>query len=686
MSFLSPLFLAGLTALALPVVFHMFRRSPQGRQVFSSLMFLPVSPPRLTRRSSIEHWLLLVLRALALALIAFAFARPLLRENVLATENASARQIAILMDTSASMRRSDCWTAARNQLDEILDDVEEGDEIALFHFSDRLTVQEPFPDVGQRETRSQVQQRIRQGAENLAPGWGATRLGDSLIQLAEDLLQRGSGDEYPTASRIVVITDSQKGMQLDALKSYVWPDSVPVEFRVVGPEVSKTGNAFVQVLQPSPDDDGTTWRIRVGNETGSAFERFRIHWEPGQIPEDPVLLDEVYVPPGEVRTLKIDKPDKLVAGAVALSGDTDDFDNRWYIVPPQPDTLHVGYIGPDPGSPQSPGYYLKNALVETTWTRFEFHALDPSRPEDWKQNLGCLLIAGNGPVPEADRVRELLRQGVVVCWVFEQESETELASLLEIPELKIEPVEIVDYALLSRVDFQHPLFSSFADPRFNDFTAVRFREARRLNTGLDESLVELARFDEGSPAVLVREFDPGLLVLMASGWHPSDSRFGLSTKFVPFIHSVIRLGQQKERGFTSSIVNLPLDLDPGMTTVQAPSGSVIPVEPGETTSVPEPGLYTVVGNDAISCAVNMDPRESRTDVIPVEEIEQLGVSLTSQQERDADDNRDRQLRIQELEAEQKIWRWLLIAAVFILFLESFLAGRMTRPIPVEGTS
>ena len=102
--------------------------------------------------------------------------------------------------------------------------------------------------------------------------------------------------------------------------------------------------------------------------------------------------------------------------------------------------------------------------------------------------------------------------------------------------------------------------------------------------------------------------------------------------------------------------------------------------------MPEPGLYTVVGNDAISCAVNMDPRESRTDVIPVEEIEQLGVSLTSQQERDADDNRDRQLRIQELEAEQKIWRWLLIAAVFILFLESFLAGRMTRPIPVEGTS
>ena len=78
MGLLTPLYLAGLAALSLPVLLHLIRRTPRGRQAFSSLMFLSPSPPRLTRRSRLDHLLLLVLRLTALALLAFAFARPFL--------------------------------------------------------------------------------------------------------------------------------------------------------------------------------------------------------------------------------------------------------------------------------------------------------------------------------------------------------------------------------------------------------------------------------------------------------------------------------------------------------------------------------------------------------------------------------------------------------------------------------
>ena len=59
MSFLTPLYVLGLAAVAAPIVFHLIRRSPRGEVPFSSLMFLSPTPPRLTRRSRLDNWLLL---------------------------------------------------------------------------------------------------------------------------------------------------------------------------------------------------------------------------------------------------------------------------------------------------------------------------------------------------------------------------------------------------------------------------------------------------------------------------------------------------------------------------------------------------------------------------------------------------------------------------------------------------
>src|SRR5262245_47326598 len=45
MGILAPLYLTGLAALSLPLILHLIRRTPRGRQEFSSLMFLAPSPP-----------------------------------------------------------------------------------------------------------------------------------------------------------------------------------------------------------------------------------------------------------------------------------------------------------------------------------------------------------------------------------------------------------------------------------------------------------------------------------------------------------------------------------------------------------------------------------------------------------------------------------------------------------------
>ena len=81
MSLLAPLYVLGVLAVALPVLFHLIRRQVKDRTPISTVMFLPTSQPRLTRRNRLENLPLLLLRALALILLALAFSRPFLRST-----------------------------------------------------------------------------------------------------------------------------------------------------------------------------------------------------------------------------------------------------------------------------------------------------------------------------------------------------------------------------------------------------------------------------------------------------------------------------------------------------------------------------------------------------------------------------------------------------------------------------
>ena len=112
MTWLAPLYLAGALAVAAPILFHLWRRTPQGRRAFSTLMFLTPSPPRMTRLSRIEHWALLCLRGLALLLLALAFARPVWRiPATIPIAPEESELVAIVVDTSASLQR--VWAGLR---------------------------------------------------------------------------------------------------------------------------------------------------------------------------------------------------------------------------------------------------------------------------------------------------------------------------------------------------------------------------------------------------------------------------------------------------------------------------------------------------------------------------------------------------------------------------------------------
>src|SRR5580693_1457356 len=100
MGFLAPWFLAGLTALGVPVFVHLLRRHVTTPRPVSSLMFYERATQSSTRHRRLKHLLLFTLRFLLMLLVVLAFANPFVHR---AAANVNGRLLLIVLDRSFSM-------------------------------------------------------------------------------------------------------------------------------------------------------------------------------------------------------------------------------------------------------------------------------------------------------------------------------------------------------------------------------------------------------------------------------------------------------------------------------------------------------------------------------------------------------------------------------------------------------
>ncbi|MBI4622855.1 MAG: BatA domain-containing protein, partial [Verrucomicrobia bacterium] len=204
MSFLAPFFLLGGLALAAPIIYHLIRRTTNERTRFSSLMFLRPSPPRISKRHRLEHILLLVLRCLALALLAFGFARPFLTQKDIDDPTAARpKRTVILVDVSASMRRDGIWAAARERVAGIAGRAGTADQVAVLTFDRQATALVSFEDWNRTAPTERAAFAVAR-LGGIAPGWGGTHLGNALITAAETLAET-EGKDTPGPRQIVLV-------------------------------------------------------------------------------------------------------------------------------------------------------------------------------------------------------------------------------------------------------------------------------------------------------------------------------------------------------------------------------------------------------------------------------------------------------------------------------------------------
>ena len=96
-------------------------------------------------------------------------------------------------------------------------------------------------------------------------------------------------------------------------------------------------------------------------------------------------------------------------------------------------------------------------------------------------------------------------------------------------------------------------------------------------------------------------------------------------------------------------------------------------------AIRQPGIYHYNdGEEVSSFAVNLEVDESRTDALPEDTLERFGISLGKTLTISQIQANQRQLRDIELAGRQKLWQWLILAALLLLGTETWLGGWLSR--------
>ncbi len=471
-SFLFPLFLLALGALAVPVLIHLTQRERKAVVEFPSLMFLRKIPYESVQRRRIRDALLLMLRLAALALIVAAFARPFLRGSELAAAPGGARDIVVLLDRSYSMGYGDTWARAQRAAAAAIESATPADRISLVLFA----------DVAEVALRSTPDRGRAVGEINAAtPGPGSTKFGPALklagSLLAESLLPR---------KEVIVVSDFQRGGWLpdDTLRMPGGTLITPVAVEPgQGLNLAVTPVALLRTREAG--NERVTVTAGVLNRSATAATSVPIHLE---VDGRPVQDQTISAAPNASASvtfapLSITNANTRVSVRLGTAGqapvDALERDNVFHFVvtPAAPVPVMVVSQGRADAN-----LYLSRALAIGEAPRFDSSMQSPEALAGDAMNRARLIILNDVPVGDAAAAKlvTFVEGGGGLLIAAGQRASWPPSRSGWLPASIGPPVDRTrgTPARLSGMDYGHAVFEPFRAPRSGDFSTTRFYSYR----------------------------------------------------------------------------------------------------------------------------------------------------------------------------------------------------------------
>ena len=682
MSFLTPLFFLGVAALAAPILVHLVRRTRARRVQFPALVFVRQVPQRTIRRRTLQNLLLLLLRCLAILLIVIAFTRPFFNSGSAARDNSAAGATVVLIDNSLSMRREPLFAEAQRRAEDALDETRTDEQVALLSFDKRYTVVNRF---------TTDRNRLRQAVSSLSAGWDGTDY-EQALRGAESLL---SEVETTGPKRIVLISDFHVPGWTQASATFKLANNTQLTTLDVGGNTPQANVSITNV-----EARGVVFGQKYLDNLVVHVSNF------SDTPKDNVQVDfQINEQTIEKRSISLNSRDSRVVefsgfnlndGVNRCTIDivTGDFapDNRFYFTLRR-ETPAKALIVEGASRGRSDSLHLQSALTTNEDLPFAFTlksagSVDPTSIAEYS----LVVLNDTGPISPAlaDMLTKFVEAGgqVIVSTGPRTQTDSFNTSLQKIaPATLREAVQpkAGESVAITEVKFDHPIFEVFQESgRLASANVIGyFRSEPNQNAAV------LARFEDGSPALVEGRTGKGRVLLFTSSLGPSWNDLPLTPLYLPFIHQMVRYAGTREEnpwyglGQTFTVAKgkeaapPPVDTPAGARLSESrltPDGDLL-------VTAREPGFYRLRYNDQPGfAAVNMDGAEGDFTKLNFQEF-MAGVTGGAGSGEGTDANSG--LSNEEVEGRQRVWWAMLLVALLLLLLESFLARR-TKMVKMIG--
>ncbi|HJS24421.1 MAG TPA: BatA domain-containing protein [Pyrinomonadaceae bacterium] len=682
MSFLTPLFFLGVAALAAPILVHLVRRTRARKVQFPALVFVRQVPQRTIRRRTLHNLLLLLLRCLAILLIVIAFTRPFFNTGSAARDNNAAGATVILIDNSLSMRREGLFAEAQRRAQAALDEARNDEQIALVSFDKRYTIVNRF--IADKN-------RVRTGLETLSAGWDGTDY-EQALRGAESLL---SESDTTGPKRIVMISDFQAPGWTPASATFKLSNNTQLTTLDVGgnnpqPNVAITNVEARGVVFGQKYLDNLV--VHVSNFSDTPRDHIQVDF---QINDQTVEKRDISLNSRDSRVVEF-TGFNLNEGANRCTVDvvSGDFapDNRFYFTLRR-ETPAKALIVESASRGRSDSLHLQSALTTNedlpfTFTLKSTGSVDPASISDY----ALVVLNDTGPISPAlaDTLTRFINAGgqMIVSTGPRTQSDSFNSSLQQVSPVTLrEAVQTKsgESVAITEVKFDHPIFEVFQESgRLAAANVIGyFRSEPRQNAAV------LARFEDGSPALVEARTGKGRVLLFTSSLGPSWNDLPLTPLYLPFIHQMVRYAGTREEsawyglGQTFTVGKQKEAAPPAVDTPGGARLSESRLTPDGDLLVTarEPGFYRLRYNAAPGfAAVNSDGAEGDFTKLNFGEFV-AGVTGGAGTAEGSEINRN--FSNEEVEGRQRVWWSLLLVALLLLLAESFLARR-TKMVKMIG--
>jgi len=352
--------------------------------------------------------------------------------------------------------------------------------------------------------------------------------------------------------------------------------------------------------------------------------------------------------------------------------------------------MHVVVIG-RPGA-DSEALYLTRALAIGEAPRVELASRTPAGFSDADARGAAVVVLNDVQTSDdlADRLTRFVSAGAGLLIVAGPHATWPAHAAAAVPAL---PGEAVDRTTapsrLGGLEYSHPVFELFRAPRSGDFAAARFYGYRATAQPAGQVL---ARFDDGTPALLERNVGAGRVLLWTSTLDLEWNDMPVKPVFLPFLYSMTKYLADYSEAPASLTVGQVIpaprhgpgrgaSASRGGTVAVAPSGTRVSVESEDgALELGEQGFYDVrtpgAGADAATVlASNVDLSESDLTPMDPRELQAAvagrgpGSTAGLGEARPSDDSQAQ---------AQRLWWYLLVAGGLLLAGETLLSNRLSR--------